>query len=929
MIFNTLFGKIFKVCFLLGSLAIFFWSCKHKESTPEITQDNNSVKIENSKVKAVFKKENGHISQIFYAKKNDQWQEVAAAFVPPEKFPSEAVKLFDQDLVAHRYLSNSIFSDFSLEVNEKQKIVMFTGSKGNVPIKQTITLSGEEDYFHFDVSLTLSDSMPKLDYALSTFTFNLDHAPYFVHTPGLKFDNEDSKQNRFKLLPGKDQIIGDRSYHAPAIIVQEKNLFAALVPDLNAINKNKITSPDARKMTDIGRNIFSVPFEDDKYTMPTGLDLNVMTGLTKRPVITYGYMDNIIAHHIRYQRVNDSSMVRSLNSNEVKYEFDLFVGADITDNIGFQKITRHQWKKFGKPVFDNRPHLAMPFDEYFRIIDSITFHPTTSPDTTTGTTYTSSNTRTTIVSAIDIPLKGYENTGSWLEWEKDEQKIGGYRSAINWWNDVIHNSAFWNNARDAQGFWYWGNKLNRPDLIEKGRSIINWCLSAPRNKQGLFALLYTANDKKWGLSFTDPVNKKYEFFLKESDSYDVSTMSKTGAHLLDYHLRIEKDQRIVDYLTPYGNWLLTVIDESGALPSYINQKDMIASDVLYFSAQPASSMWFLAELYNSTQENKYLEGAKKISDYLEREILPEQKWVDMEQFFSCGKRPFEFTRDRWQNQVARGNLSLFWAIEGYAALYRATEDKEILKLGEQCVDYVTFTQACWEPHFIYTAFPFGGFTVDNADNATFLDARQAEMVRPFIWYGKTLGRQDLLERGVAAARSSVVLINHPRHKANNIYRHTNIYPFGLGPENIDHEAHPQSAMRTHPSWGEGSGVFTGLAEALRGLGGAYINLETSIHIGVDGLHIENVELDKDELKITIKSVLHQINMPWDKPYNTFIKIEGMDLNEYQLIINGNKMGEFSKEKLNRLKLMIDPKGEISLNYKDEKKHQVNLEVGAD
>jgi len=69
MIFNTLFGKIFKVCFLLGSLAIFFWSCKHQESTPEITQDNNSVKIENSKVKAVFKKENGHVSQIFYSKK--------------------------------------------------------------------------------------------------------------------------------------------------------------------------------------------------------------------------------------------------------------------------------------------------------------------------------------------------------------------------------------------------------------------------------------------------------------------------------------------------------------------------------------------------------------------------------------------------------------------------------------------------------------------------------------------------------------------------------------------------------------------------------------------------------------------------------------------------------------------------------------------
>ena len=881
MIFNTLFGKIFKVCFLLGSLTILLWSCKQQESIHEITQDNNRVKIKNSKVKAVFKKENGHVSQIFYAKKNDQWQEVVAAFVPPAKFPSEAVKLFDQDLVAHRYLSNSILSDFSLEVNEKQKtVVTFTGSKGNVPIKQSITLLGEDDYFHFDVSLTLSDSLPKLDYFLSTFTFNLDHAPYFVHTPGLKFDNEDSKQNRFKLLPGKDHIIGDRSFHAPAVILQEEGLFAALVPDLNAINENKITSPDARKTIDIGRNKFSVPFEDDKYTMPTGLDLNVMTGLTKRPVITYGYMDNIIAHHIHYQRVNDSSMVRSLNSNEVKYEFDLFVGADIADNRGFQKVTRHQWKKFGKPVFDNRPHLAMPFDEYFRIIDSITFHPMTSPD-------------------IDMPLKGYKNTGSWLEWEKDGQKIGGYRSAINWWNDVMHNSAFWNNARDAQGFWYWGDKLNRPDLIEKGRSIINWCLSAPRNEQGLFALLYTANDKKWGLSFTDPVNKKYQFFLKESDSYDVSTMSKTGAHLLDYYLRIEKDQRIVDYLTPYGNWLLTVIDESGALPSYVNQKDMIASDVLYFSAHPASSMWFLAELYNSTQEKKYLEGAKKISDYLEKEILPEQKWVDMEQFFSCGKKPFEFTRDRWQNQIARGNLALFWAIEGYAALYRATADKNILALGEQCIDYVTFTQACWEPHFIYTAFPFGGFAVDNSDNATNLDARQAEMVRSYIWYGKTLGRQDLLERGVAAARSSVVLINHPRHKANNIYRHTNIYPFGLGPENIDHEAHPQSAMRTHPSWGEGSGVFTGLAEAGRALGGVYIDFEKEMFIGVDGIRVDKAVLQDNEVHLKVTNMLADLTLSWEKSYTTKLHVKGIAPGNYKLIINGNKPQQvFNKLDLN-------------------------------
>ncbi len=869
------------------------YSCNYGQRQHTIIETDNRIEIYNSKVRAVFVKNDSIISQKYFARNQTEWQEVVSAFIPPSEFPNNAVQLFNKNLVEHRYLSNSMLKNFSIEKNNGHTVVTLQGEDRSVPIVQHITLSGENDYFHFSVNMELPGNPAKLDYALSTFTLNLDYAPTFVHTPGLKFDNEDSKQNRFKLLPGKDQVIGDRAFHAPAVILQEGGLFAALVPDLNAINKYKIVSPDARRNIDIGRNIFSVPFEDDKYTMPTGLDLNVMTGLTNKPVITFGYMDNIIAHHIRYQRVNDTTMIRTLNDNKVRYEFDLFVGADIPEYQGFQRITKHQWEKFGKPVFDNRPHLAMPFNEYFRIIDSITFHPISYEDI-----------------EIDTPLEGYENKGSWLEWEENGIEMGGYRSAITWWNDVLHNSAFWNNARDAQGFWYWGKKLDRPDLIEKGRKIINWCLSAPRNKEGLFALLYSANDKKWGLSFTDPVNGKYQFFLKESGSYDISTMSKTAAHMLDYHLRCESDQRIVDYLIPYGNWLLTVIDDRGAVPSYVNEKNMNPSPILQYSAQPSSSMWFLAELYNATGEKKYLNGAKSIATYLKNEIIPEQKWIDMEQFFSCGKRPFEFTRDRWQNQVARGNLSLFWAIEGFSSLYRGSGDNDYLKMGEQCIDYATFFQACWEPHFIYTAFPFGGFSSDNTDNANFLDARQAEMVRPFIWYGKALGRQDLLERGVAAARSSVVLMNHPRHKSNNIYRHTNIYPFGLGPENIDHEAHPQSAMRTHPSWGEGSGIFTGLAEASRGLSGVYIDFSKKLKVGVDGLRVDDAVIMDNDIHLRLTSMLAELKDPWDKSYKVSLKISGLNKGKYNLSINGGKPERVSDEVLSNFSIMVLPDGKI-------------------
>ena len=311
-----------------------------------------------------------------------------------------------------------------------------------------------------------------------------------------------------------------------------------------------------------------------------------------------------------------------------------------------------------------------------------------------------------------------------------------------------------------------------------------------------------------------------------------------------------------------------------------------------YSAHPAASLWFLSELFLATRNPEYLHGAEKIAAYLENEILPEARWIDQEQYFSCGAKPLSFTRDIVQNQIARGNLSVIWACEGFAALYEASGVEQYLLDGELCIDYLSFTQCSWDPHYIYTAFPFGGFGVDNSDVTSFLDARQAETVRAFIWYGKQLGRQDLLERGVAAARSSVVLINHPKHQTNNIYKYVNIYPYGLGPENIDHEGYPQSAMRTHPGWGEGSGVYTGLAEARRNLGGIYINTRKEIAVGVDGLKINKITFEKESVSINVESWLSgdYLSDPWSKPYHTSLFIEGSPksifLNDEEIPVTG-------------------------------------------
>ena len=866
--------------------------CNDNKVTLEKSRDGYI--LSNGKIKAVFTTdEDGYIDQHFYAADTTGiFQLVVESFRPvyPDKDDTETAKLFNTSLSPHRYLISEIVSDISID--RKTKTIIVSGQKDGLSVVQRINLEPDSENFHINVECVFPEDINRVDYVLSTFEYNLDNAPFFVHTPGLKFDNKESRQNRFRIVDSKDQIIGDRAFHSPAVILQEGTLFAALVPDLDFINDKRVLSPDARRVSWIRKNKFSVPEVRENFTMPTGLDLNVKSGITEKPVFSYGYIDAIIGHHIRYNRFNDSTMVRTIEGNTLNYAFNLFVDAGSSGYGKYSDVAKFIWEKYGSKEFNKGIHLAMPFEEYHKIIDSITFHPSRHPD-------------------IDIPLEGYKNTGSWLEWEEDGVPMGGYRSAINWWNDKVHNSAFWNNARDASGFYYWGEKLDYSENTDRAQRIINWCLSAPRNQHGLFATLYNANSKKWALQFTDPMHGRTRFFLDHSDSYSISTMSKTGAHLLSYYLRFEKDNRIVTYLKPYGDWLLTAIDGRGSLPAFVS-KEMEESDILRYSAHPAASMWFLAELYNATHEDKYLEGAKRISDYLIKEIIPEAKWIDFEQFYSCGKRPLFFQRDIVQNQIARGNLSIIWASEGYAALHRATQEKDFLEMGEKCIDYLSFFQCSWDPHYVYTAYPFGGFTVDNSDNATFLDARQAETVKPFIYFGKELGRQDLIERGIAAARSSIVLMNHPLHKKNGIYEFTNIYPFGLGPENIDHEAHPQSAMRTHPGWGEGSGVYTGLSEALWALGGAYINIGKNLFAGVDGVRVNEVNYRPGHLSVSIEADLFKLKEPWHRAHEIELRIEGVNAEDYFLKINNISIGMKKGGKEERLRVRFSPDGSIEV-----------------
>ena len=857
-------------------------------AAPVAGGDGRSATLENEWLRVQVETPEGRPAQRrVFARDGAGWALVLEGFAPDyAAAPTPAVALWRMDENNRRHLVTALPAALE-SVRESGTLRLRMAHEGAV-ITETLRLGAHDRFLQVEVVADLP--APELDFLISAYTFARDGTPEFVHTPGVKFDDP-------RAGAGRDQITGDRSFHAPAVILQDRGLFAALVPDLDHLTRNATVSSDARRTMKIARGPFSLPEDPAHFTMPTGIDLNVKSGLTARPVLTFGLMDSVIGHHIRYVREGSGrALVRALAAGRVSYAFDLFVDAAAPRGRGCERIPPHQWERSGRRIFREQAHLAMPSEEYVRETARAIFSPVRTAD---------GSLVQTPAGIMDPPLPGWEDRGSWLEWTLDGRDVGGFRSSAPFWNDVIHQSVFWNGARDANGMFFWGRELGDESLVRRARRIIELCLNAPRNAHGLFHTVFNAGTRQWGRGWTDPMHGRPQLFLRDAECYEIATLCKTGAHLLDYHLRAERNPRIVDYLMPFARWLTDAVDERGTVPAFVGA-DMTASPVLRDGAHPAAAMWFLAEMHAAAPDPRFLAAAHRIAAFLERDILPTARWIDFEQYLSCGAKPFTMLRDEWQGQWFRGNLCVIWAAEGFAALHRTDPSPRWLELGSRCLDYLSFTQCVWRPPFIYTANPFGGFGVDNSDSAPMLDQRQAETVRPFLYFGKATGRQDFIERGIAAARSGCVLIVHARHRENGIFPHSRFYPEGMGPENIDHEAHPQCPMRTHPCWGEGSSVFTGLGEARRALGGLHVDTERRLAAGVDGVRVARAEFSNGTAQVVVESLLGPaaLKRPWERPYRIPVAGRG------RVVLNGVALTLGSGEPVH---LTVHPDGRVAVN----------------
>lgn len=842
---------------------------------PLVALAGGPVEINNGRVKVRFTSQGGGIRQEYFARRGEEWVLAVESLRPPRPLPPGGNVLYDSARDGARRLIVAELLDTigPARREDGRTTVELTGRSPHGLIRQRVTLSDGLDYVHVKVEADLAE--PKLEYLLSTFTFRGEGKPDFIHTPKSKGPGWYTKwPSDVPTTPDSPEfVLGDRAFYAPAIIAQKGALLAAIVPDLDLINRLKVISPEARPRGGIAGGD-PTPIDPANHSMPTALDYSLTSGLTDRPLLAYGLIDFVPVQHMRWRHPSDGSMVRTLSKSHVGYGFDLFVSADALPYRGFQRVARHQWQRYGAGLMAQPRPQAMPFEEYFKII-----YPA---------------------------CLGWNNNQGFAEFEMSGQKVGGWRLAVHFWSHVLSNGPWWNNPRDAVGMYLWADRMKDEKLRERARRIVNLALLAPRTN-GLFACEYHEDRKEWkpGIVWAgeggqthmglDPTNVRPR-------SFHTAGCSVTALHLLRYHRLCEKDDRIAAFLRPYADCLLKHMDAQGRMPMFFNA-DGTPNGILPDHAEGGANLWFLCELYAVTKDRRYLDAAEKIAGYLTKEIIPRQRWRDFEGFFSCGIKPVNW-QDPSQDQDTRGQMPMVWAAGGLGELFRLTGNRRYLEAGEQVIDYASLYQAVWDPHFVYTAYAYGGFDTDNGD-AAWLNCHTPWTVGALALYGKELGRQDLLERAVAAARAGVTLINHPRHISNNIYRFPN-YPLGLGPENINHEGSEQNCLRTSPGSGEGTGLFAGLSDALRELGGTYVDFARKTAVGVDGVYVRSFALEGKTVRLELVNQLAALPDPYKAAYEVELRVVGLPPGEYDLVINGSPARRVDAAKLEHYATKIEP-----------------------
>lgn len=715
------------------------------------------------------------------------------------------------------------------EATTSGRTVTLTSKSPIGTFKKSITVPAKGRTMHLTLDADFGVKRTQLHALLLSYAFAPDNKaarPDSTFLPGLR--------------PKDENVVGDHFFRAPAAVAQKGKLAAILLPDLDVLADNR--------------------------PMETVLDLDVKNGVSSAPLLTYGFAAHRLSGHVAFS--TDSSMLRNV-PGQLHLASDLILNAEAEPLGAYEEATKFEWERYGHKNFDKIRPQMMPFVDYANVCYPAAF------DEHYG-----------------------DNKLGWFETTIEGQVCGGIPSGWGFDQGWVSWQCWFNQLRSAWGLHWWGRKLSNKDWLDKSDKMLNLALAAPMDR-GAVPTTYLSREKKWRGSLIMPDPRCYydltnmawkgiwmlrwldfadcprrEEILKQVNAMADLMVSKQNA---DGSLPswLDKDLKVVPILdhsaqTALPAWFLgelALADRTRIRAALDAEGQKIASAKDQEEVEAIRQKRLL--LLQEDQKNPREKAAYSAALFLMKNVVDQQRYYDFETFFSCSPKQClqvngvidaDAMHDPHSMSPPQNTLCMQWAAEALLAakqLYlghpaldmsnpAALEEAKNSVLAEvsqtqlessadKALSIMALYQNVWPISYRKAAYTFGGFGVQNSDGE-YNDARQAQFGCTMADYGAATGKQDWFERGIAATRASLALINHPLHSENGIYPNPN-YPYGLEPENTGHGGTDEQDGRTGFDWGEGSGLAS-MAWLLDKYGAAYIDEKHGWKVGIDGVKFD-------------------------------------------------------------------------------------------
>jgi hypothetical protein len=654
--------------------------------------------------------------------------------------------------------------------------------------------------------------------------------------------------------PKINLLIGDHVFRSPVIVLKKKKISFAFIPDLKTLSKNR-------------------PF-------PAFLDFSLKG--EESPYISYGFGIYKPYRHVYFKyQPKEGLIINSGKDLTFRFYIIAFEKKTVEEILYF--INDFFWQKYlRRGVYENLEPQILPYDVNVReSLDAIFLRHKYWGDLKINNVDCGGFWGPSWIGVKKGPLKfiNQQDLKEYLETYSKRHRIA-----------VIFNTAWFLNIRSAYGILFFGKYWNDKSLLEKAGKMLNLVLELPRIR-GIFPSLVLPESEN-AVNYSVSKGVKAWWHIDYYNIVDTSLAMYWAIKLsLDFKINqtsiIKKSQELVELLK-------SIQLENGAIPTFINfssENEPEIIDDLLDSASSGAPLMFLLEYCRITNDRNIIPTCEKIANYIIDEIIPSNKWHDFEAFYSCtftSKTEYDhFTESHIMN-----NLSIYWCAEGFLALYRITKKKEYIDAGERTLAILSLFQQVWNmPYISYNT--FGGFGCQNND-AELGDSRQALFVKTYMEYYLETGKEEYMERAIAALRASWALQLLSEYKdvsPGNLKGRSTIDTIDRGcmSENYGHSGRDE---RIHNfvlfDWGNGTAT-TATAYAKKHFGDLFIDFKNEFVFGIDGILIKKFNFVDNQVQIELHFITGKKNLT--------IKAREIPFETIDIEINQKSFGIFNKAEL--------------------------------